>query len=249
VLRFRLLFPFSLFLFAFCYSYAQFIPFSLWQKRSPAILTYTGAYAGSSTFLDPNQSQTFTNQSIGEPNAKRYIVAVIYYRNQEPANDFPEVTIGGIATYRIAQPPSITTNQFGFIVVTTNPLPSGTTADVVITNSDITSTRRQVFLYHFIPSSTSPNVLASEWQTEPANETLFWNFSAYMTSRSSGVHLTYVPNTSTINNPTGSLTYDRATEIVTTGRARIGTIQINGIYSTPISGSASSGYGVAAILE
>lgn len=223
----------------------------LWgfPTKSPAQVVYR-AYAVNATTLNANTAQTFSAVSIGTADPKRYVLVAVCYRNVGTAAAYPAITVGGVSTTVVAAE-TIDGNAYSYIVITNSPVSSGTTADIVLINNSLSSSRRQLFVYSVIPSGATVQVLGSNSQASTATPSgsLSWNFSSVMSSFAKGVHLSTFPNTGTIDTATGGMTYDIASQTAGTGIARPGTIGSSGIYTTPYSSTTFGFNGVAVVLE
>lgn len=92
-------------------------------------------YAGSKTSTTSATSVTHTGVSIGTADAGRYVVVVLGHRNVSGTSNFiNNITVGGISCNPIAarQQGNAADDPICEIWVSTSPVPTGTTADIVV---------------------------------------------------------------------------------------------------------------------
>lgn len=202
---------------------------------TPVELSYV-EYFGTSNDIASGQTAT-VNMGIGSAAANRYVAIAVNYRSSTQPSGYPSITVGGVPTTIVASQP-ILSSSYCFIVITNSPVSVGTAADIVITNSNAICTRYQLFTYRVIPSAESIFVLDNNFQSLGTTGTLNFDFSTTMTPFAKGIHISNTPNTATINNATGDMTYDVTTQSIDTGYARVGSINYAGVYSVSyVSGS------------
>ena len=209
-------------------------------------------YFGDSTDIPAFSSRTFTGRDIGTAGDKRFIAIACAIRNNGSiGTSYPTITVGGVATTRIVDEGTVTSNAYACMYITNSAIPSGTTANVVVTNvASVNTTRQQFFLYRFIPSGSSPSILATEFLEDNVNPmALNFDFSSSMTSASVGVHMSYSANTNTFPDATGDMVYSTATQIVDTSRVRTGIITNPGVYTVTATSTTQTLSGMAFVAE
>lgn len=104
--------------------------------RKPAGGPATLAFQAITTNPTEGQTITFTSVGIGAAAANRYVFITIPYYNGGGSNiSIASVTIGGVLATIHAQPFNVTTSTRGGCALVSALVPTGTTADVVVTYS------------------------------------------------------------------------------------------------------------------
>lgn len=102
--------------------------------RRPANSPATLAFQGSTNYPSDGQTVTFTAVAIGAAASNRYVfVSIPYYNGTLNSYSIASVTIGGVLATIHTQPFQTAANSYGGVALVSALVPTGTTADIVIT--------------------------------------------------------------------------------------------------------------------